>query len=409
MDNKKRNKRVYLDYSASTPIDKAVAKVMREAENKFWTNPSSIHSEGEMAKEALEEARKDIAQILHCKKEEVYFTSGGTESANIAVLGVIYRAIEKINLEDGDILPHIITTTIEHSAILEPIKKLLKEGKVEVSFINPNEEGIVNPESIAREIKSNTVLVSVMHSNNEIGTIQSVRKISNLKSQISNPVLLVDASQSAVYEDVSIERLGADILILDGVKIYGPRGTGVLIVKNNIIIHPIFYGGGQEGGLRPGTENVVGAMGFAKALKICAETRERESLRIKKLRDYVLSKILRHIPNSSLNGSLEHRLPNNINICFASPRISEGGFSHKIDSEFLVIKLDTLGFAVSSASACKTLSVNNSSYVIESLDKENSSADRQECASSSIRITLGRHTKKSDLDGFVVALKKSII
>lgn len=399
MDNKKKNKRVYLDYSASTPIDKAVVKVMREAENKFWANPSSIHSEGEMAKESLEEARKDIAQILHCKKEEVYFTSGGTESANIAVFGIIYKAIERFQKEQKDFLPHIITSTIEHSAILEPIKKLFKEGKIEVSFVNPNEEGIINPESVAKEIKENTVLVSIMHSNNEIGTIQPIRKISSL---VKSSYFLVDASQSAPYEDVSIERLGADILILDGIKIYGPRGVGVLVVKNNVDINPVFYGGNQEGGLRPGTENVIGAIGFAEALKICAESREKESLRIREIRDYAISKILKEIPNSSLNGSLEHRLPNNINICFASPKLSEGGFSNKIDSEFLVIKLDTLGFAVSPASACKSISLTNISYVIEALGKS-------DCTSSSIRITLGRYTKKSDLDKFVLALKKCIM
>jgi cysteine desulfurase len=388
MEKMGKNNRVFLDYAAVTPVDLAVEREMARVQKKFWGNPSSLHQEGEMAKNILEESRIKIARILHCKASEIFFTSGGTESLNIAILGVVKDQILK-NPKDlifGNFgKPHIITSTIEHPAVLEPIKFLLKNKKIEVSYVHPDRSGRVNPESIKKEIKENTILVAIQHANNEIGIIQPIREISKIKGRA---YLLVDTCQSALYEDVSIERLGADILVLDGIKMYGPRGMGILAVKSGVSISPITFGGGQENGLRPGTQNVIGAAGLAKALEIAVKKRKKESLQLSKLRDYAISKILKEIPNSSLNGDSENRLPNNINICFP-----------KTDSEFLVIKLDTLGFAVSAASACHTLSLENGSYVIEALGKP-------ECASSSLRITLGRDTKKSNLDKLTVALKK---
>jgi len=412
---KSKNHRIFFDYASITPVDSRVAVEMQKIQKGFWANPSSLHTEGEDAKNILEEARTNIARILHCRSREIFFTSGGTESLNMAILGAI--KFQGLSLE---FVPHIIVSSIEHPAVLEPIKNLLKEKKVEVSFISPNEKGIINPQSIKKEIKQNTVLVVIQHANNEIGTIQPIREISSiirefkLKAPSSNlqspfPYLLVDACQSFLYENVSLERLGADILVLDGIKMYGPRGMGILAVKHGVRISPVVFGGGQEGGLRSGTENVAGAAGLAKALEIAVKIREKESKRLTQLRDYAIAKILKEIPNSSLNGSQESRLPNNINICLASPKQSAKAGLPKVDSEFLVIKLDTLGFAVSAASACHTLSLENGSYVIESLGPSNSSGQaNRDCASSSLRITLGRSTKKSDLDSFVSALKKIV-
>ncbi len=379
---KRISKRIYLDHAAATPIDKRVSKVIGEMEKRAWGNTSSLHQEGETAKNFLEEARVQIGRILHCRQSEIFFTSGGTESSNLAILGVVSTFRAK------GVIPHIITSSIEHPSVLEPIKHLLKKGEIEVSFISPNAEGVVSQGSIEKEIKENTVLICLMHSNNEIGVIQPIRKISSIIKKSHHPYLLVDASQSVCYENISIERLGADILILDGIKMYGPRGVGVLVVRHGVEIGPIIFGGGQERGLRSGTENVAGAVSFARALKICEKTREKESARLKKLRDYALSRILKEIPNSSLNGSLESRLPNNLNICFSGH-----------DSEFFVVKLDTLGFSVSAASACQANSLENSSYVIESLGKK-------DCANSSLRFTLGRETKKIDIDKLIIALKK---
>jgi len=378
----KKIKRVFLDYASVTPIDEKVAEEVKKVQKNFWANPSSLHTEGEKAKNILEEARTKIARILHCRNNEIFFTTGGTESINLAILGIV-----KNRRQFSNFVPHIITSAIEHPAVLEPIKSLLKNKEIEVSFIAPNEKGIINPESIKKEIKENTVLVIVQHANNEIGVIQPIRKI---KSVIGDTYLLVDACQSILYENVSLERLGADLLVLDGIKMYGPRGMGILAVKHGVHISPVFFGGGQEGGLRSGTENVAGAVGLAKALELAHQKSEKESIRLKKLRDYTIKEILKFFPNASLNGDLENRLANNINICFPEQ-----------DSEFLVIKLDTMGFAISAASACHTLSLENGSYVIESLGK-------LKCSSSSLRITLGRDTKKTDLDRFIFALKRVI-
>jgi cysteine desulfurase len=404
---KSRKQRIFLDYASITPLDNEVAKEMSKVRNKFWANPSSLHTEGEQAKNILEESRVKIARILHCRANEIFFTSGGTESLNLAIFGVVAESQSRTLNCPGPkspilVLPHIVVSTIEHPAVLEPIKFLLKKKKIEVSFVSPDKEGIINPESIKKEIKENTILIVVQHANNEIGMVQPIREISKIKG---GAYLLVDACQSVLYEDISLERLGADILVLDGIKMYGPRGIGILAVKHGVNISPIVFGGGQENGLKPGTENVPAAAGLAKALEIAVQKREKESKRLNVLRNYAITKILKEIPNSSLNGGLENRLPNNINICFGKSQSRTlncpGPKSPTLafDSEFLVIKLDTMGFAVSAASACHTLALENGSYVIESLNKP-------ECASSSLRITLGRGTKKIYLDKLTVALKK---
>lgn len=389
-------KNIFLDYASITPISKEVEKEMVRANKLFWGNPSSLHYFGEKAKTALEESRVVVAKIVHCRASEILFTSGGTESLNIAILGSVKSAKKFFSV------PHVIVSSIEHPAVLEPIKHLLKEGEIEVSFVLPDKSGIIDPNSVKREIKDNTILVAVQHANNEIGTIQPVSKIGSVIKEFRKekdsryPYLLVDCCQSALYENVSLERLQADLLVFDGIKMYGPRGAGVLVVKHGVGLEPIFFGGGQEQGFRSGTENVMCAVGLAKAFEVATKMRESESKRLKKLRDFTIDKILKEIPGVYLNGDRENRLPNNINVCFDSTKTSQ-----KIDSEFLVIKLDILGFAVSSASACNSLKLENGSYVIESLGKP-------ECKNSSLRITLGRDTKKQDLDKLVSALKKIV-
>src|SRR3989344_7260907 len=387
-------KRIFLDYASITPLEKQVKAEIERVEKVAWANPSSLHSYGDKAKTALEEARVKIAKLLHCRSSEIYFTSGGTESLNTVIFGLFHKMKKQVPL------PHIIVSSIEPPAVLEPIKFMLKRGKIEASFISPNEKGIISPDSVARELRQNTILVVVQHANNEIGVIQPIAKIASMiKQNRKAPYLLVDASQSALYENISLERLRADMLVIDGIKIYGPRGAGVLVVRHGTEIEPIIFGGGQENGLRSGTETLPAAAGLAKALELARRRCEKESKRLKQLRDYAIGKILKEIPNASLNGSLENRLPNNINICLASPKsLTKAGFPI-IDSEFLVIKLDTLGFAVSAASACSSLNLENGSYVIESLG-------RSECKNSSLRITLGRETKKQDLDKLIIALKK---
>lgn len=378
---KSPKRRIYLDHAAATPICEEVLSAMNEASQKLWANASSLHQEGEAAKQALDAARIKVASLLHAKSSEVYFTSGGTEALNIAIDAVVMNA-KRTNPN-----PHVIVSMIEHPAALEKVKSLISYG-VEVSFIAPNEEGIIRPETVEREIKTNTVLVVIMHANNEIGTIQPVQKIAKVIKE--RAVFLVDASQSALYEDISIERLGADMLVVDGIKMYGPRGVGALVVKDKVELAPSVFGGGQEKGIRPGTENVVGIVGLAKALEIAHQKRVGEKDRLMKLRDYCIDRIESEVIGSSLNGSRTERLANNVNVCFSGT-----------DSEFLVIKLDTLGFAVSAASACNAIALENSSYVIEAIGKK-------ECAGSSLRFTFGRDTSEGDIDALVDTLKKII-
>ncbi len=386
-------KRIFLDYASITPLSPKVSKEALKVEKDFWGNPSSLHEEGERAKNTLEDARLRVAKILHSKAEEIFFTTGGTESLNISIFGIV-KAFRESSHEEAK--PHIITSLIEHPAVLNPIKELLKKGEIEASFIGPNQEGIISPDSIKRELKPNTLLVAIQHANNEIGTLQPVRKIALILQEYrasqksSKPFLLVDASQSFLYVDSSVERLQTDILIVDGIKMYGPRGAGVLFVRKNVPISPVTFGGGQQNGLRPGTENVPGAAGLAKAMEEAVSLREGEAKRLTEMRDYLIQKIQTEIKGATLNGSQNERLPNNANFCFAGQ-----------DSEFLVIKLDTLGFAVSAASACHALSLENSSYVIEALGNEG-------CGGSSLRFTFGRETKRSDLDKLLKALKSIV-
>jgi cysteine desulfurase len=393
-------KKIFLDYASITPVDQGVASMMLKVQKQFWANPSSLHYFGERAKDVLIETRLNIAKMLQCRASEIVFTGSGTESLNLAILGTVAQAKTKIKT------PHLIISSLEHPAVLEPVKSLLKQNQIEVTFVTPNEEGVINPESIKRELKNNTVLVAVQHSNNEIGVIQPIAKIASViknfrqESNHPYPYFLVDASQSFLFENISLERLQADLLVLDGIKVYGPRGIGLLVVRHNVLLDPIIFGGGQEFGLRSGTENLPAIAGLGQAFKTAIVLREKESKRLKIIRDYAVQKILKEIPNTSLNGSLENRLPNNLNICFSHSAKATWDES-VLDSEFLVIKLDVLGFAVSAASACHHLNLENGSYVIESLGKK-------DCAGSSLRITLGRETKKSDLDQLIIALKKIV-
>lgn len=376
-----------MDYAARTPVEKEVVLWMDKFYDINYSNSSALHKEGLNSKNVLNESRKSIAKNLNCGDSEIIFTSGGTESDNLAMLGIFLEA-QKNGIEN----PHIITTKIEHPAILEICEKIKSLGG-EITLVSVSEEGLVSPEEIFNSIKTNTILVSVMYANNEIGTIQPLKEISKKikdwreKNNTQFPYFHSDACQAGLYLSLDVKKLGLDMMTLDGIKIYGPGGVGVLYKNNNIKIQPIVYGGGQENGLRSGTENIVGISGFSKSLEIAESLKEFESKRLSDIRDYGISKIIENFPNSSLNGSYQKRLPNNINICFPG-----------LDSEFAVIKLDTLGFSVSAASACNNLSLENSSGVIKALGKES-------CASSSIRFTFGRETKKKDINDLVRALK----
>ncbi len=382
-----RKKRVFLDYASMTPVDPGVLEVIKKYSNSEFANPSALYDEALKAKEVLKDARERIAVVLNCQKDEIIFTSGGTEGNNLSILG-IFESYKTLNFT-----PHFITTVIEHSSILETMKEIERRGG-EVTYIPVPAEGIVNPKDVHLAIKKNTVLVTIMYANNEIGTINDIKGIGKkvrdyrTKNYTHLPYFHTDACQAPLYLSTDVLRLGVDLLTLDGIKMYGPRGAGILYVKHGINLMPIIFGGGQERNLRSGTENVPNAAGLALALEIADSMKEKEGVRLTELRDYAIEMILRNFPQASLNGSQTERLPNNVNICFPN-----------LDAEFAVINLDVNGLASSYSSSCMNLKEDSSSYVVGNLGKEN-------CRNSSLRFSLGRETRKEDIDFLVTQLKK---
>src|SRR3989338_438003 len=391
---KTNKKRIFLDYASITPVDLEVEKEMDKVGRTTFANPSALYDEAFIAKELVEDARKKVAGILNAQKSEVVFTSGGTEGNNLALLGV-FEAHKK----DG-FVPHFITTVIEHSAILEVCKEIERRGG-EVTYLKVSPEGLVSPKDIHGALKENTVLVTVAYANNEIGTIQPIKDIGRAikdwrqkKTEHQNgawPYFHTDACQAGPYLSLDVLKLGVDIMTLDGIKIYGPRGMGILYLRHGVNVTPVIFGGGQEKGLRSGTENVPGIVGFAKALEIADSLREKESERLTALRDYATDSIIKNFPKAVLNGSKESRLPNNINVCFRG-----------LHAEFAVISLDMAGISVSYSSSCRTLKEDPSSYVVSALDMG-------DCSTSSLRFTLGRESTKKDIDDLLNALQKIVL
>ena len=388
----KKKKRVYLDYAASTPLDSRVKSAMAPYWSERFGNPSSSHEEGEKARLAIANARESAAAFLHARPDEIIFTSGGTESNNLAIFGVA----ESVNRSLSSC--HFATSAIEHPSILEVFEELVQRG-AKVTYLPVTREGIVLPKVVAEALTPETVLVSVMTVNNEIGTIQPIAEISRAVKSFRRtendgarefPYVHTDASQAPLYLPIDIEKLGVDLLTLDAQKLYGPKGVGLLFRRRGVTLVPRFFGGGQENGMRPGTENVPLIFGFAKALGVAKETREKETKRLTGLRDYLLERLLGEIPGAQLNGSPHERIANNVNI-------SIPGF----EGDYLVILLDRKGIAVGSKSACAGKEA-GTSYVIEALQKG------REYASSSLRFSLGRDTTKEELDFTVKVLKQEV-
>ena len=404
-------KRIFLDYASITPVAPEVSNEMLKIEKVVFANPSAIYTEALAAKDIVDKSRQKIADLIHAQKSEIIFTSGGTEGNNLAMLGV-FEFYKKENFR-----PHIITTNIEHPAILEVCKEIERRGG-EVTYLSVSPEGLVNPKNVREALKENTLLVTVAYANNEIGTIQPIKEISRiikdyrLKNKTDLPYFHTDACQAALYLSLDVLKLGVDILTIDGIKVYGPKGCGILYLRHGVDIMPIIFGGGQERGLRSGTENVPAIAGLAKAMEIADSTREKESARLSLIRDYAIENILKTFPKAILNGSSEYRLPNNINFCF--PASSAGRPS--LDAEFAVISLDVAGISASYSSSCRSLKParhslrhqalaggeDSFSYVVSALDRKN-------CSNSSLRFTLGRGSQKKDIDTLVIALKNIVI
>lgn len=366
-----------------------------------------------MVKKRVDEARKTCADFLKAHHNEIFFTASGTEANNLIILGVFRKA-----LSEGVKKPHIITTVIEHPSVLEVCAYVERSGG-EVTYVPVMDNGIVDPREIKKALKPSTVLISVMYANNEIGTIQPIRDIAKLvrhykkvsgrgtgeqvpsetvpatttgrggklARQSHYPYFHTDASQAVQYCEMNALLLGVDFLTMDSSKIYAPKGTGLAYVKRGIKIESLVFGGGQENGLRAGTENVFGIIALAEALKIVEKMREKEGKRQAVLRDYLFSKILKDFPLATVNGDLKNRLPNNVNVCFPN-----------LDAEYTVFQLDAHGIACSSVTSCKNLSEDSSSYVVEAIGKP-------ECAKSSLRFTLGRGTTKDEINYLLKTLK----
>ncbi len=372
------NSRIYLDHSATTPLAPEVLERMLPFLKNDFGNSGSIHSHGQSAKNALENARRTVAEILHCESREIIFTSGGSESDNLALRGILRK---------GD---HLIISEIEHPAIFRTAEILEKSG-VEVSRIPVGKNGILKIADIEKTIRPNTKLISVMLANNEIGTIQPVREIGKfLRKKFPEILLHSDAVQCGGILELDVRKLKVDLLALSAHKFYGPKGVGILFAKSGVKLHPQISGGGQENGLRAGTENVAGIVGAAAALALAEKNRERESARLAKLRDDFVGKILREIPQSKLNGDARNRLPGNANISFFG-----------IEGESILLRLDFAGIAVSTGSACSSASL-EPSPVLRALGIPH------EWLHGSIRFSLGKSTTKKELDRVVVELKKII-
>ena len=391
----KKQRRIYLDNAGATVMsDRAKRELSRALE--LYGNPSAIHHEGDMTSRALNEARTMLAYVLNAHSYEIYFTGSGTESCNLAILGAIEGSKEFA--QEKNIIPHVITSSIEHPSVLEPIRNLEREGKIRVTYLPVYQDGIVKVQDLRGALSEETVLVSIMYANNEIGTIQPVKEIGRAIDEWKRehnrpftgyPYFHIDACQAANYLNLDVLRLKCHLMTVNSSKCYGPKGIALLYKREGIKLDPIVHGGGQERGLRSGTESVALARSFGEALKESSLLREKESARLTELRDYAKEEIERTMPDVTFYGAWdEFRLPNNINCRIPG-----------IGSDEMIIRLDKEGIAVSHKSACAS-SETDGSYVIEALG-----ATRKE-ALENIRITLGRSTTKKDITRLVASMKE---
>jgi cysteine desulfurase len=356
---------IYLDHSATTPMRREVLDAMMPYFYEKFGNPSSLHTYGLEARRAIEEARETAARAIGADATDIIFTSGGTESDNMALRGLLKKG------------SHVITSSIEHPAILETCKSIEKEGH-EVTYVPVNRDGIVNPADVEAAIKENTGLISIMHANNEIGSIQPISEIGKIANE-HDVCLHTDAVQSVGKIPVDVDNLNADMLSISSHKIYGPKGVGCLYVRKGTELRPLLFGGGHEKGLRSGTENVSGIIGFGEAMKLIIEDFS-DNTRIKKLRDKLIDTVLNTIEYVQLNGGREKRLPNNANFSF-----------NFIEGESLVLSLNAKGIAGSTGSACSSKKLEPSHVLLAiGLDPVD--------AHGSLRLTLGRGNTEDDIN-----------
>ncbi|KKQ82763.1 MAG: Cysteine desulfurase [Parcubacteria group bacterium GW2011_GWB1_38_8] len=372
-------KRIFLDYASATPVLPEVKQVMEKYGSKVFYNPSAIYKEGLFVKKDIEQYRTRVARALGVAQQGIVFTSGGTESDNLAVLGTFETLRESQNKK-----PHIIISSIEHPSVIASAKEVVRRGG-EMSILKVNEEGVVSIEALSKLIKRNTFLISIGLANNEIGTIQPIPKIGRLVREYRKthksiyPYLHTDASQTPSFLSTNLESLQTDLMTLDASKIYGPKGVGVLALRAGVKIHPTIFGGDQEGGRRAGTPNSALIAGFTLALELAQKNKEKESSRLESFRKYFIETIKKNVPKAIFNGSISSHLPNIVSVSVPG-----------IMSEFVLLKLDREGVLASVGSACSFDGKISGSSVIRALGKT-------ELSESTLRFSFGRFTNENDV------------
>ncbi len=372
---------IYFDNAASTAVHPEVVKEMLPYFDVQYGNPSSIHQFGRKTKNAIEKARKQVAALIGAEPDEILFTSGGTESNNTIFYGIKFQG-EKFDLS------HIITSSIEHDAVLEPIREFEKNG-CQVTYLPVDEHGIVNSDDITNSITPQTVMISIMFANNEVGTIQPIKEISKICNKYQIP-LHTDAVQAVGKIPINVKELGVDALSISSHKINGPKGVGALFIKKGFTVAPYLLGGGQENGMRSGTENVASIVGFGKACEIAKERLNKNISHFQALHSSMLSKIVKEIPHVKLNGHTEKRIFNNIHLTFLG-----------VNGEDLIIKLDEYGIAASTGSAC-SVHTQKASHVLKAM------GFNHEQITGSLRISFGYMNTLDEVDQTVEVLKKVV-
>lgn len=374
-------RRIYLDHSATTPVDPEVAELIMKYYLESYGNPSSVHFFGRQVKKAVEEAREQVAQLIGAQAGEIIFTSGGTESDNLAIQGTVRAR--------GNRGKHLITTAIEHHAVLDAFKYLAKNG-YDLTILPVDEEGIIDLEDLVKAIRPDTILISVMHANNEVGSIQPIAEIGKITRE-KGIFFHVDAVQSLGKLPIDVVKMNIDLLTISSHKIYGPKGVGALYVRRGVKISPLVFGGSQEKKMRSGTENAPGIIGFGKACELAGLRMNEENKALRQLRDKLIKGIMDNIPSVKLNGpSGDKRLPNNVNISISF-----------VEGESLLLSLDMIGIAASSGSACTSGSL-DPSHVLLAMGLSH------EVAHGSLRFSLGRQNTEEEIDIVIQELPKIV-
>jgi cysteine desulfurase len=371
---------IYMDYAATTPTDQQVVEAMLPYFGEIFGNPSSLHGFGQEARSAMEGARAKIAAFLGAKPAEIVFTSGGTESDNFAIKGTAWA-----NRKKGD---HIITSAIEHHAVLETCRFLEKEG-FRVTYLPVDGDGLVDPADVVKAIMDRTILISIMHANNEIGTIQPIAEIGRI-AKGKGICFHTDAVQTFGHLPLTVDELNIDLLSASAHKLYGPKGMGLLYIRKGTRITPLVHGGDQESGRRASTQNVPGIVGFGKAVELAAATLHEEEVRLTSLRDRFIQGIFERLDGIRLNGHPARRLPNNINLSVES-----------IEGEGMILSLDMMGIACSTGSACSSSSLEPSHCLL-------AIGLPHELSHGSLRFSLGMYTKEGDIDAVLEALPQVV-